>query len=290
MPAVTTIIPAYNASAYIEQAVDSALAQRGVESEVIVIDDGSKDNTWEVLQKYGDRIRAVRQENAGHVRSRNRAAQMARGEWLAFLDADDDWLPDKLARQLAVAEEQTAMVYTDRLNFGDIDRIKERQSESVPLFEGDVFEPLLFDNFVTVSSVIIRKGWFDRLGGFDAELLVCEDWDLWLRLSAEGGLVKLCPEPLTRYRWTASSMSRNQQRMCNGRLKVVLRALATERGRRLSQLTRRRTLANVWAASAWSASTAEPWTAAKWYFRAACYWPFKPNLYKGMLKCLLRMG
>lgn len=288
MPTVTTIIPAYNAAAYIEQAVDSALAQRGVDHEVIVIDDGSTDNTWELLRKYGERIRAVRQANAGHVRSRNRAAQMARGDWLAFLDADDEWLPDKLASQLAVAEEQTGMVYTDRVNFGEIGRVAERQSDSIPLFEGDTFERLLFNNFVTVSSVIIRKSWFDRLGGFDPELLVCEDWDLWLRLTAEGGLVKLCPEPLTRYRWHASSMSNNQTRMCEGRFRVLRRALATPRGQRLSWLTTLRAQSSVWACSAWHASVAQPWTAAGWYLRAAACWPLDFSPYKGIARILLR--
>jgi glycosyltransferase involved in cell wall biosynthesis len=286
---VSTIIPAYNAGAYVDQAVTSALNQRDVDSEVIVIDDGSTDNTWEILQRFSDRVRAVRQTNAGHVRSRNRGAQLARGEWLAFLDADDEWLPDKLAKQLNRADENTGLVYTDRVNFGDIERVSGLQSTTIRQFEGNVFEQLLFNNFITVSSVVMRKSWFDRLGGFDPELLVCEDWDLWLRFTACGGVVKLCPEPLTRYRWHATSMTNNQRRMCEGRLKVVRRALATERGQRTSRATCRRALSNAWACSAWYAAVVCPWTAARWYFWAASYWPFNMQLYKGMLKCLLRM-
>ncbi|HVW70813.1 MAG TPA: glycosyltransferase family A protein, partial [Steroidobacteraceae bacterium] len=207
-PRVTVIIPTFNAAQYVEHAVESALASRGVPVEVIVVDDGSVDDTWRLLERFDPaRVRRLRQDHGGPYRARNLAAREARGEWLAFLDADDDWEPGKLASQLRLADERTSLVYTDRLNFGDLARLSERQSDGVRLWDGDIFEPLLLGNFITLSSVLMRKSAFERLGGFEVERRGVQDWDLWLRYAADGGWVGLCREPLTRYRLHAGQMS-----------------------------------------------------------------------------------
>ncbi len=129
-PQVSVIIPSYNAAAYIAQAIDSVLASSTVAVEVIAVDDGSQDDTLKVLSGFDSRVRTLKQERGGPYRARNLAAQHARGEWLAFLDADDLWMPGKLAAQLALAGPDIGLVYTDRLNFGDLSRVKERQSDS----------------------------------------------------------------------------------------------------------------------------------------------------------------
>lgn len=285
MPAVSVIIPAYNAAAYIATAVDSVLDQKGVTVEILAVDDGSTDGTWELLGRFGPAVRRVRQANGGPARARNHGARLAAGEWLAFLDADDEWLPHKLAAQLTAAGD-AGLVYTDRYNFGECGRVNERQSDGVRLWEGDVFEPLLRQNFITISSVILRRDWFERLGGFDEALIGTEDWDLWLRYAAEGP-VRLCREPLTRYRWRRSSLTNNLDRMCEGRLRVVRRALASPRGRRLSRAARRQVLAGVWSESAWFAAETKPRTAAWWYLRSALHWPWRAGPYKGIVKCCL---
>src|SRR5262245_48697084 len=110
---VSAIIPAYNAAPFIEQAVASALAQKGVDTEVIIVDDGSTDGTWEKLERFGDRIWKVRQSNGGPAKARNHGARLATGDWLAFLDADDEWAPDKLAKQLALARDGIDLVYCE---------------------------------------------------------------------------------------------------------------------------------------------------------------------------------
>jgi len=287
MPTVSVLIPVYNGADYVANAIYSVLHQRAVDVEAIVIDDGSTDGTPQVLAAFGDRIRVLRQANAGHVKARNQGARIARGEWVAFLDADDEWLPDKLAKQLALTNDRTHLVYTERLNFGDLERVQERQSAGVRLYEGDVFEQLLLGNFLTVSSAIMRKSVYDRLGGFAEELLVCEDWDMWLRYSAEGGLVGLCREPLTRYRWHGGSMTNNLQRMLEGRLKVVRRALALPRGQQVSRALARRAIASVWETSAWYAAPVSSLQGLGWYLHAALKWPWKLSVYKAMLKCCL---
>ncbi len=288
MTMVSVLIPAYNAAAYIRQSVTSALDQRGVGVEVIVIDDGSTDATGAILAEFGDAVRVLRQANAGHVKARNNGARLASGEWLAFLDADDEWLPDKLAKQLCRADEQTNVVYTERANFGDCGRITVRQSASQELLEGDLFEALLVHgNFITVSSVIIRKSIFEQLNGFEEELLVCEDWDMWLRYSAQGGRIGVRREPLTRYRWHSGAMTNNLDRMLAGRLKVVERALALPRGRTVSHRVRRQALAQAWQTSAWYAAKHERKKALAWYTQSLRCWPWDLGVYRSLVKCCL---
>jgi glycosyltransferase involved in cell wall biosynthesis len=288
--AVSVIIPAYNAGEFVGQAVASALASRGVALEVIVIDDGSSDQTWAVLEGFGDAIRKVRQDRGGPYRARNLGAALARGGWLAFLDADDEWSPEKLARQLELADDRTGLIYTDRLNFGDIRHVKERQSDAVTLWEGDVFEPLLLQNFITLSSVLIRRDWFERLGGFSVEHQGVQDWDLWLRYAAEGGLVRLCREPLTRYRWHPNQMSNALEARAAEREAVIRRIWATARGRRVRKAVFRRALANSCELSAWHALASRGRGALGWYIRAALYWPWNIGLYKGILKCCVGLA
>lgn len=284
---VTTVIPAYNSEQYIAEAIDSVVAQRGVAAEIVVVDDGSTDETRSIVQSYGDRVRLLSQENRGPAAARNYGTSVARGEWIAFLDSDDAWLPEKLARQLALVDRTVGMVYTDRRNFGDIGRVRERGSQSFTLWEGDIFEPLLLSNFITTSSALIRKDWFDRLGGFDEELMVCEDWDLWLRFAAAGGIARVCREPLTRYRWSESSATNNQLRMCEGRVRVLERALASACAAALPAAEVRRARASVWKCSAWHAAEWRRSVAFRWYARAAFYWPWDGSVYKQMIKCFL---
>jgi glycosyltransferase involved in cell wall biosynthesis len=290
MGTVSVIIPAYNAAAFVGDAVRSALAQRNMDREVIVIDDGSTDDTPRVLAEFGSAIRYQRQANAGHIAARNHGARLARGEWLAFLDADDVWLPEKLERQLAVAGAETSLVYTDRVFFGDTSRVTVRQSDVYELHEGDVFESLLLRNFITVSSVMIRRSWFDRLHGFDPEPYGSEDWDLWLRFAAEGGLVRVCREALTRYRFSTSSMTSRHEQMTEGRIKVIERTLRLPRSRTLSRAVVRRALSNVWLDSAWYAAVAQPRKAMAWYLRALYYAPLDPQPYKGLVKTCLGLS
>jgi glycosyltransferase involved in cell wall biosynthesis len=287
MTSITSIIPAYNAAAYLREAVDSALAQVGVSQEVIVVDDGSTDATPQIIADYGDRIRSIMQPNAGHVAARNRAATIAQGEWLAFLDADDCWAPTKLAAQLAAADD-AALVYTERLNIGATSRVAARQGDFSRLPAGEVFEELLEGNFITVSSVLMRREWFERLGGFSAEPTGCEDWDLWLRCAAAGGRVAVVREPLTMYRLHPQSMTSNQALMCRGRLKAVERAIATPRGQSLGQRLANRARALAWSCSAWHAMATWRWKPLLWYMKSAAYNPWNFDTYKSMVKCMLR--
>jgi glycosyltransferase involved in cell wall biosynthesis len=284
---ITVIIPVYNGAGYVRKAVDCVLAQQPAPRETIVIDDGSTDNTLETLAAYGDRIRLITQPNGGPARARNHAMRVATTEWVAFLDSDDEWMPEKLAKQWAMID-GADLVYTDRTNFGPLGEIVgETQSDGVKLWEGDVFEHLLMDNFITTSSVLARRSLIQQVGGFDEQLGVCEDWDLWLKLAAAGGRVRLCRESLTRYCWREGSLSTNQVRNCRARLTIVHRALQTERGRALSRKIQNQAVANAWSCSAWHAAPSQPAKAIDWYLRSAWYWPWDPAPYKGVVKSIL---
>jgi glycosyltransferase involved in cell wall biosynthesis len=290
IPQVSVIIPAYNSEAYVCQAISSALASRDVGLEVIVIDDGSTDDTWQVLEGFGSAIRKARQSTGGPYKARNLGARLARGQWLAFLDADDDWAPEKLAKQLALADDQVGLIYTDRVNFGDLSRVKERQSDSVALWDGDVFERLLLGNFITLSSVLVRKSTFDRLGGFSEEHQGVQDWDLWLRYAADGGIVRLCREPLTRYRLHDSQMSNNLEARARDRVAVIRHALSSPRSIGVRRSVVRRAFANSWEIAAWQSAVSRRWTAVRWYLYSAHYWPWNMRIYKGIVKCCLGMS
>jgi glycosyltransferase involved in cell wall biosynthesis len=286
-PLVSVVIPTFNAERYVADAVSSALASCRVSIEVIAIDDESTDGTWDVLDRFGDSIRKVRQPKGGPYKARNLGARLARGEWLAFLDADDEWLPEKVATQLAAADRDTALIFTDCRNFGSCDRVKPRQSDSTQFFEGDVFVPLLLGNFISMSSVLMRKDWFDRLGGFSEEHTGVQDWDLWIRYAAAGGRVKVIRDALTRYRIHAGQMTQSLDQRAGERAAVVERALASPRGRTVSRRIASQARANVWEIGAWLAAPTRPMKAIGWWLRAAWHWPWNVNFYKSILKCCL---
>lgn len=288
---VSVVIPALNAEEYIGRALECALGQVGVFPEVIVVDDGSSDQTLAIVEQLSDRVRILKCDRGGPAKARNLGARVATGEWLGFLDADDEWMPEKLDRQLALTNEQVDLVYTDRYNIGSANHVSELQSAGQSLFEGQIFDELLQNNFITLSSVLIRKSRFLDMGGFDEspEMLGVEDWDLWLRYALDGGEIALCREPLTSYRWHGGQISKNHRERALGRAAVVQKALSGARrlGRPTSTGTAFRAMASAWETSGWFAAPTDPWHAFGWFARSACYWPFRIRIYKAMIKCCI---
>lgn len=289
-PIVSVIIPVYNGAAEVRRAIDSALGQTGCEVEVIVLNDGSDDETASVLQKYGDSIRAIHQQNSGLAKTRNNGIALATGDWVAFLDHDDYWQPEKLWLQLKAAEKTNYdVVYTNAANFVDTKRVTELRSEPEAMVEGDLLAHLLQDNFIVVSSVMIKRTVIQQIGGFDSSLPSVEDWDLWLKLSSQGVRFAAVREPVTMYQWRAGSMSKNFELMRTTRQKIVRRALESERAKALSWSARRRALASIESCSAWFLAGSSPRKAISWYINALLYWPLDLNCWKGIVKgCLGR--
>lgn len=207
-PLVSAVIPAYNAEPWIGETLRSVLAQSYPRIEVIAVDDGSRDRTEHVIRSFGERVRYVRQENGGVSRARNQGAAHARGEFLAFLDADDLWAPTKIARQVSrlQARPEAVASFTDCVY---LDARTRRETPATPSrLEPDLVAGLLLHSCIVgnASTVMVRRTIFERLAGFDPAFSNNADWDLWIRL-AELGPVDVLNEPLARYRVHSVSMS-----------------------------------------------------------------------------------
>lgn len=285
---VSVIIPVYNGADFVAEAVESVLAQTVPPLEVIVVNDGSTDRTADVLAGFGDRITVIHQSNKGLPATRNVGAAASRGDWLAFLDADDTWLPTKLERQLDRAERTgAALIYTDRFNVGTRGDLPEVQSEIQRMYEGDVFEDVLLGNHITVSSVIIRRDVFADARGFNEQLRAAEDWDLWVRVTARHR-VAVCHEPLVRYRFHGGMMSGDPRRMREARWHVVLSALKDARGQQLPRLARQRILSATARTNAWDAARRKQrGLALREFGRALAAAPFEWAQYRDLLRMLL---
>ncbi len=183
LPLVSVILPTYNRAWSLREAVDSVLSQKGIDFELIVVDDGSTDGTGELLAEYAGRLRCIRQENRGVSAARNRGISDSEGELIALIDSDDRWLPGKLAAQVAFfeAHPEALICQTEEIWIRKGVRVNPKRHHQKPA--GDIFEASCHLCLVSPSAVMIRRVLFDRVGLFDETLPACEDYDLWLRVA-----------------------------------------------------------------------------------------------------------
>jgi glycosyltransferase involved in cell wall biosynthesis len=206
-PTISVVIPTYNTASLVVEAIDSALAQTLPPLEVVVVDDGSTDDTEARLAAYGDRIIYVRQPNAGVSSARNRGLELARGELIAFLDSDDTWHPRKLEIQASRLAADSGLALLGTRAFPLPTHSPPEVADDRPALEDVTWERLAVSNPLTASSVLVRRSVLDRVGGFDIGLSGNEDRDLWLRVAAVARAANL-PIPLTGSRPLAGSLSR----------------------------------------------------------------------------------
>lgn len=195
MPAVSVIIPTYNRAQLVTEAIESVLAQSYQDFELIIIDDGSADDTQERLKRFADRIRYQYQENHGISHARNAGLRLAQAGYVAFLDSDDLWTKDKLTRQIDYMENHPdhLICYTDEMWIRRGVRVNPKRIHGK--HSGWIFQYCIPLCIISLSSAMMRKHLFDRIGIFDEALPACEDYDLWLRASLVTA-VGLLPEPL----------------------------------------------------------------------------------------------
>jgi glycosyltransferase involved in cell wall biosynthesis len=182
-PLVSVIIPTYNRAWIVKEAVDSVLDQDFGDFELIVVDDGSDDNTREILSAYANAITVLHQPNRGVSAARNRGIAEASGQLIAFLDSDDLWLPGKLNTQVNFFEENADALINQTQEIWIRNGIRVNPRKRHHKFSGMIFERSLALCLVSPSAVMIRKSLFDTVGVFDERLPACEDYDLWLRIS-----------------------------------------------------------------------------------------------------------
>ena len=263
MKSVSVVIPCYNGARFLAATLDAVLSQQGVDLDVIVVDDGSTDESAHIVEARYPSARLFRQVNGGVARARHRGVEQARHDWVAFVDADDIWLPGKLRAQLDLHESHPAcrLSYTawhvwhcedptpdgrlvDELtaSFGD------EQRWGGP--SGWIYPELLLDCHVWTSTVMLQRTLFEELGGFDQDLRVGEDWDLWLRASRVTPIFRL-NAPYSLYRMHAESLTKRPPDR-NYKHLVVNRAIARwgyagTDGRTAARVDVRRSQARTWA-------------------------------------------
>ena len=200
MPEVSVILPTFNRAKIVQKAIDSVLQQTYADYEIIVVDDGSTDDTQAVLEPYGNKIEYRYKDNGGISSARNHGIKLAAGRYIALLDSDDYWLENKLEKQIACFRYNPAygMVATRCSSF-DIDgnfdtveplgkiRAKNRRGKS-----GWIYQDLFYRNFIRTSSVVIRRDCFAKVGLFDESLCQCEDVDMWMRMAMEYQVGFIC--------------------------------------------------------------------------------------------------
>jgi glycosyltransferase involved in cell wall biosynthesis len=227
-PAVSVIIPAYNTAIYISEALDSVFAQTVKDFEVIVINDGSPETeTLELaLRPYRGRIVYLTQENRGPSAARNLGIRHARGEYIAFLDSDDSWLPEYLAVQMKLFKETSSldMVYCDCLLCGDSPFAGKRYMDVLPPTGPATFENLLLnETSIQTSCVVVRRQVVIDTGLFDESLMRNEDFDLWLRLAYRGAKIARQDRVLSRYRKRPEGLSWDGWKLYAAKIDVLKR-------------------------------------------------------------------
>jgi glycosyltransferase involved in cell wall biosynthesis len=217
---ISVIIPTYNSGVFIGESIQSVLRQTCTDYEIIVIDDGSTDNTGGVIGNNFPQVRYYYIPNQGAARARNYGIRRARGEFIAFLDADDLWLPEKLEKQLKVfnADQELMLVFTEHRVFDTTGFRKTTFVKKERLMKGDVVKNIFLYSHVALPTVMVRSQVFQEIGYFEESLIAAEDDNLWMRIVLKFR-IHLLDEVLVNVRVTEKSLSRTAINLFDGGLK-----------------------------------------------------------------------
>jgi hypothetical protein len=218
MASVSAIVATRDRPQWVVEAVQSILAQTRPPEEIVVADDGDGAAAAELARRFG--VRTVCTEGLGPAAARDAAARLATGDWLAFCDDDDAWLPTRLERELAAADDRTVLVYADAQRSDGRRELDGRRPRA-----GHVFDSLLLDNWIPTSTVLVRREAYQRAGGFPARFSPAEDYHLWLTIARYGPLVRV-DEPLATYRIHEGQLQRRVAAMAGATADVIENALA----------------------------------------------------------------
>ena len=263
---ISVVVPAYNAARFLPRCLGSVFAQTLKPAEVIVVDDGSTDDTAALAAGLGARV--ISQANGGIASARNTGIGIASGEWIAFLDADDRWAPEKLERQVARIRPETVLVYTGIRIFDD----QGIRSEQRAVDPAAAKKMLRYRNPITPSAALLKREAVVRIGGFRKGLDACEDWGLWFRMRPLGQFESV-PEPLTDYYVHPKSLSTNPEKMLHG-ADVIIDATLTADLRGFARWAWRRRIRAVQLCSAGLIARENGLKSElRYMFRSLCTWP-----------------
>ena len=225
---ISVIIPTYNRAGLLERALASVFSQTFAPAEVIVVDDGSTDHTEDLVRDKFPQVSYLRQPQKGVSRARNLGIRKAQGEWLSFLDSDDEWLPNKLElqRQALQYKPQYRLCHTDEIWIRRGKRVNPMKKHTKR--GGAIFQHCLPRCVISPSSVMVHRAVFDRVGHFDECLPACEDYDLWLRICARYDVLYVPEKLLVKYGGHNDQLSARYWGMDRFRIRALEKILDSE--------------------------------------------------------------
>lgn len=286
-PQVSIVTPTYNRGKFIEASVMSVLEQTVPDWELLIVDDGSTDNTLQILEPYLDdpRIRYFYQSNQGQSVARNVAIQHARANCIGFLDSDDIWFPNKLKQQLAIFESNpdVHIVHGDEVTIDE--QGHEVSRKNMQRYSGRITPQLMADNCVSITTALVRRECLLTMGSFDTRYGVADDYELWLRLSARYTF-HYEPGEVAGYRVMADQISTDKRRRFAANERIIHDFLAAHPSS-LSDSERRIGLARFYARKArYFASAGDRWTALRAVCKAIYRMPLNPIGWRALYRVL----
>ena len=263
---IGVVIPAYNAAAFLPRCLESVFAQTLKPKEVIVVDDGSTDNTAALAAELGAKV--ISQANGGISAARNTGIRNASSEWIALVDVDDVWAPTKLERQAACIRPETVLVYTGIRIFDD----NGVRSEQPAVDAVSARKMLRYRNSITPSTALARREMLMRDGGFRKDVGGCEDWEMWVRLRQLGEF-EAVTDPLTDYYVHPSSLSANPATMLLALDRIIYTTLVADLRGFDRWAWRRRILATQLCSAGLIARDNGLKSELRYMFRSLCAWP-----------------
>lgn len=230
---VSVVIPVFNGEEYIEECLESVYRQTYDPFEVVIVDDGSTDGTHECIKRMNGDAKVIRQKNQGVGHARNVAIRNAKGAFIAFMDHDDIWVPEKIEKQMAAIHGDNIIdvIYSPATPFSGSGKAhfqSDKHELSKALNDQNLFESLVHKNLLPITATIVRKKSLERAGMFDASFRTCGDYELWLRMAALGMRFHYLPVPLTLGRKHGKNISKQTELMHANRIRAIEKTFAME--------------------------------------------------------------
>jgi glycosyltransferase involved in cell wall biosynthesis len=288
-PLVSVVIATFNMGQYLPKAVDSILQQTWKNLEVIVVDDGSTDNTPDVMQNYSNdsRVNYIRNQNQGQPKAKNCGIKNTKGDFIAFCDADDFWEQKKLEIQMPLFSNPEVGVVYSEVSFIDENNVPFSKSQHEVRHSGKITDQMLIENFVPFGTSVIRRKCIEQNGIFDEEFRMGIDWDLWLRYSLDWEFV-YAPEKTYVYRVWSGQMSNNYRGRYD-HAKRILTKFSHQHSHKLSAASIRKAWADMYIREAVVYAKNEKlfFMPLKNILRGTIMDPFKLHGWKALIKLLI---